>query len=612
MPAAQNNNNTKKYKLFSAATSPDGGGKPTCAFFVSAQGCRNGSNCKFAHIKQQAGGVCLDSLVSSESEGEEQVEIKAVSSTVKNNKSSNTFASMANSSTKQPAAADDDASPFVKSVSDLPASSGKAKKRNKKRSSQNGISAPMKENGEEDDSPFAAPKSKKPKQMQVGVVTTQKLSNDKDPSAPKPQQKVQHSKVKTAPAVPSFRALNLPVASFSTLKEEEPEPANTVIAAPPPAQPQVTGAPLPTSTESGRKWLKLVQQTRAHPRYNDIYDLSKYKVQDVAAGYAANSWVTSPPYDASNHATLPQIIALDCEMCETRDPVSGQTDPRALCRISVLDVETDEVLLDSLVKPAWPVSNYRSWVNGITAEHLEPVQFTLRHAQAFLLALCSQETVVLGHSLQNDLAALRWEHGCVADPACLFSAHDSDTAVVALRDLARTIHAIDMPTTHDSVHDARVAYQCLEHYRVQDGNVEAIVRTPKPESPENHYARQLFVHRIPQQACDETQLAQMFVVHTCVKPSQVDTIEFGSNKANSGKTLVHFSTGRHAGLAFDTLEGTPEVDASGRLQKKVFLRNGSYIRVRKMAFERKDSRSGKEGGSNNNNNNDSSKRRLSS
>ena len=618
MPAAGNNNN-KKYKLLSASSAPDG--KAACAFFASAQGCRNGDNCKFAHTNphqqqqvttKKAGVVFLDSLVSSESESEEvgRVETKA-SVSLKNNKAIYTFASMA----KPPAEVDDDSSPFVKSATDLQ-SSGKTKKRNKKRSqgedNNNGSDVTNK------DSPFAAPKSKKQKQMKIGVVTTQKLSNDKDPSAPKTQQKVQQPKVKQTPAVPSFRALNLPIASFSTLKaptktEDEPEQAKVVDTAPPQAKPQVSSAPLPTSTESGRKWLKMVQQTREHPRYNDMYDLSKYKVQDVAAGYAANSWVMSPLFIASQHAQLPQVIALDCEMCETRDPVSGQTDPRALCRISVLDVETDEVLLDSLVKPAWPVSNYRTWVNGITAEHLEPVQFTLRHAQAFLLALCSQETVVLGHSLHNDLAALRWEHTCVADSACLFVAQDSDTAIVALRDLARGVLDISMPTTHDSVHDARVAYQCLDHYRVQNGDVNTIVRTPRPDSTNNHpnagdYARQLFVHRIPQHTCDETQLSEMFVGHTDVKPKQVDAIEYGSG-SNSGKTLVHFSSGRHAALAFDTLEGAAEADASGRLQKKVYLRNGSYIRVRKMAFERKDSSNSKEGS---NNNSDSYKRRLSS
>jgi hypothetical protein len=43
-------------------------------------------------------------------------------------------------------------------------------------------------------------------------------------------------------------------------------------------------------------------------------------------------------------------------------------------------------------------------------------------------------------------------------------------------------------------------------------------------------------------------------------------------------------------LAFDTIEGTAEVDKSGRSQKKVFLRNGSYVRVRKMVLNRRDNR----------------------
>jgi hypothetical protein len=49
---------------------------------------------------------------------------------------------------------------------------------------------------------------------------------------------------------------------------------------------------------------------------------------------------------------------------------------------------------------------------------------------------------------------------------------------------------------------------------------------------------------------------------------------------------VHFRSTAHAKLAFDCLESKAEADASGRLQKKVFLRSGGYVRVRKMAFER--------------------------
>ena len=47
--------------------------------------------------------------------------------------------------------------------------------------------------------------------------------------------------------------------------------------------------------------------------------------------------------------------------------------------------------MNTLVKPEWPVKDYRTWVNGIKKEDLEGVEFTLRHAQMFMNALCSNQ-----------------------------------------------------------------------------------------------------------------------------------------------------------------------------------------------------------------------------
>ena len=69
--------------------------------------------------------------------------------------------------------------------------------------------------------------------------------------------------------------------------------------------------------------------------------------------------------------------------------------------------------------------------------------------------------------------------------------------------------------------------------------------------------------------------------HTSVQPSAVDDIEF---TGEYGKAIVTFRSTRHANLAFDTLAGTADEEKSGRLQKKVYLRNGDYVRVRKMVI----------------------------
>jgi RNA exonuclease 1 len=190
------------------------------------------------------------------------------------------------------------------------------------------------------------------------------------------------------------------------------------------------------------------------------------------------------------------------------------------------------------------------------------------------MALCSEETVIVGHAVQNDLVALNMEHHCVADSSFLFHANDSTSASVSLKDLVSSIFQKVMPDTHDSVNDARKALECVVHWVTKDGNVDAIERTPR------HKGHQLFVHRIPKQ-CQAQHLINMLLKHTSVEPTEVDVIEYSGE---SGKTHVTFKSTRHASLAFDTLEGASEEDKSGRLQKKVYLRNGGYVRVRKMMF----------------------------
>lgn len=45
-----------------------------------------------------------------------------------------------------------------------------------------------------------------------------------------------------------------------------------------------------------------------------------------------------------------------------------------------------EVLLDTLVLPSWPVVDYRTDIHGIKAEDMARVMFTFRHAQVAVIA----------------------------------------------------------------------------------------------------------------------------------------------------------------------------------------------------------------------------------
>merc|ERR1712146_312644 len=107
------------------------------------------------------------------------------------------------------------------------------------------------------------------------------------------------------------------------------------------------------------------------------------------------------------------------------------------------------------------------------------------------------------------------------------------------------------------------------------GKVDIVERSPRYHNQNGH---QLFVHRIPK-VCKTENLSSMFLKHTNIQPTEIEKIQYSGS---TGKTHVNFKSARHANLAFDTLEGNSEEEKSGRLQKKVYLRNGDYIRVRKM------------------------------
>ena len=284
-------------------------------------------------------------------------------------------------------------------------------------------------------------------------------------------------------------------------------------------------------------------------------------------------WFQAKPFGAWC-ATNPHAVAIDCEMCLTEDPITKVQNHKALCRLSVVNASNpDEVLIDTLVKPLWPVKDYRSRINGIKREDLEPVEFTIAHAQAFMKALCSRETVIIGHALQNDLSALRMEHHCNADSAMLFSVKDEENATCSLKDLAMGVLTREMPNVHDSVNDARVAYLCLEEgWLKTNGKPEPIVRTQKKRGGVD-----LFVHRIPK-GCFPEHLENMFLKHTNIKPSEISPIEFNSD---TGKTMAVFTTADHANLAFASISGEAKPDKTGRLQKRVYLKTGGYVCIRK-------------------------------
>lgn len=93
---------------------------------------------------------------------------------------------------------------------------------------------------------------------------------------------------------------------------------------------------------------------------------------------------------------------------------------------------TPITLLDVFVKPVGTVIDYRTHVSGITPELLEN-GLSLDAARDAVCRIIHADTIVVGHSLNNDLAALRLRHWHVIDTAMLFAVPSMGNRTFALR-----------------------------------------------------------------------------------------------------------------------------------------------------------------------------------
>lgn len=147
-----------------------------------------------------------------------------------------------------------------------------------------------------------------------------------------------------------------------------------------------------------------------------------------------------------------QMISMDCEMCLTAKGLQ-------VTRISLLDQE-GVTLLDTFVLPDDEITDYNTQYSGITEEHLKGVTVTLEEIQQKLKKIVKNNVVLVGHSLENDLNALRFVHPYIVDTSVCFKGQsDRKSSLRHLTSVHLNRKIQDSSLGHDSVEDARA---CLD------------------------------------------------------------------------------------------------------------------------------------------------------
>lgn len=151
----------------------------------------------------------------------------------------------------------------------------------------------------------------------------------------------------------------------------------------------------------------------------------------------SDGWVETPepikpplldPPAKGSDLPAQKVYAIDCEMCLTEDG-------KELTRVCIVDFHSDKVIYDQLVKPSKPIIDYLTRWSGITATALAPVTTTHSEVQAHVLRLLSPPPrnpfttspatppptpILLGHSLESDLKALKISHPLCIDTALTY------------------------------------------------------------------------------------------------------------------------------------------------------------------------------------------------
>lgn len=144
-------------------------------------------------------------------------------------------------------------------------------------------------------------------------------------------------------------------------------------------------------------------------------------------------------------------VGIDCEMGYTTYGVE-------LIRVTVVDWDTLKIVVDEIVKPYGKVLDFNTVFSGISSVENG---ITFKQAIERVTKYVGPRTIIIGHSLYNDLNALRLLHERCIDTACIYPQRMPEKPralkTLAFQYLGRQIQSGE----HDSAEDAIAAMDVI-------------------------------------------------------------------------------------------------------------------------------------------------------
>lgn len=176
--------------------------------------------------------------------------------------------------------------------------------------------------------------------------------------------------------------------------------------------------------------------------------ISTYHMPDKLDDDALEDFIKTQSVKLEKNTKEPNFYALDCEMVNT-------TVGNEIVRVIVINHEGEKVY-ESQVKPFNPILDYKSKYSGITEESLRYCSKRLIDVQLDLLKIFDEDSILIGHSLECDLKALKIVHYNVVDTSVVYPHKKGPQYKWSLKFLAEQHlqRIIQSKGGHDSKEDA--------------------------------------------------------------------------------------------------------------------------------------------------------------